>query len=74
MSARTLAHTPIFDLKCPYRSVQYPDGRVLRGLCGKTPQNMNSRRVRSNREFFLGGLGCLPSLQGPLNFVQNSIY
>ena len=73
MSARTLAHTPIFDLKCPYRSVQYPDGRVLRGLCGKTPQKhvLGGSKVTEN---FFGRLGCLPSLQGPLNFAQNSIY
>ena len=70
MSARALAHTPIFGLKSPYRSVQYQDGRVLRGLCGKTPQKQGHKYQR----IFLGGLGCLPSLQGPLNFVQNSIY
>ena len=34
--ARLRVHTPIFGPKCPYRFVQCPDGRVLKGLHWKT--------------------------------------
>ena len=70
MSARALAHTPIFGLKSPYRSVQYQDGRVLRGLCGKTPQKQGHKYQR----IFFGGVGCLPSPLEHLHFAQYMLF
>ena len=47
---------PIFGLKCPFRSVQYPDGRVLGSLCGKMAQNMFSEGHKYLRIFLGGGM------------------
>ena len=53
MSVRALAHTPIFGLKCPLRSVQYPDGRVLRGLYEKTAQKPLTAHTPDKQTQFL---------------------
>ena len=50
---------PIFGLKCPFRSVSYPDGRVLGILCGKMAQNMFLEGHKYLR-FFLGGWDASP--------------
>ena len=64
---------PIFGLKCPFRSVQYPDGRVLGSLCGKMAQNMFLEGHKYLRIFF-GGVGCLPSPLEHLHFAQYMLF
>ena len=64
---------PIFGLKCPFRSVQYPDGRVLGSLCGKMAQNMFLEGHKYLRIYFWG-VGCLPSPLEHLHFAQYMLF
>ena len=60
-------NTPIFGLKCPYRFVQCPDGRVLKGLHWKTAQKRFLEGPKVFQIFFWGGEMLLPPLE-PLDF------
>ena len=53
--AHSRVHTPIFGLKCPYRFVQCPDGRVLKGLHWKTAQKRFLEGPKVFQIFFWGG-------------------
>ena len=67
-------NTPIFGLKCPYRCVQCPDGRVLGWSGWKTAQKCLLEGPKVFQIFFWGWWDApFPPLE-PLDFAQNTLF
>ena len=62
---RMRVNTPIFGLKCPYRCVQCPDGRVLGWSGWKTAQKCLLEGPKVFQIFFWGGGMLLSPPQNP---------
>ena len=67
-------NTPIFGLKCPYRCVQCPDGRVLGWSGWKTAQKCLLEGPKVFQIFFWGGGMLLSPPLEPLDFAQNTLF